>query len=70
MKRLLLVVGCAALLTSCGNKAQNQALKAQNDSLSVALAEREAELDGILGAFNEVEEGDQEITEGEKSVDF
>lgn len=70
MKRLLLVVGCAALLASCGNKAQNQALKAQNDSLSVALAEREAELNGILGAFNEVQEGFRLINEAEKRVDL
>lgn len=70
MKRLLLVVGCAALLASCGNKAQNQALKAQNDSLSVALAEREAELDGILGAFNEVQEGFRLINEAENRVDL
>lgn len=70
MKKLLLVVGCAALLASCGNKAQNQALKAQNDSLSVALAEREAELDGILGAFNEVQEGFRLINEAENRVDL
>lgn len=70
MKKLLLVVGCAALLASCGNKAQNQALKAQNDSLSVALAEREAELDGILGAFNEVQEGFRQINEAENRVDL
>lgn len=70
MKKLLLVVGCAALLASCGNKAQNQALKAQNDSLSVALAEREAELDGILEAFNEVQEGFRLINEAENRVDL
>lgn len=70
MKKLLLVVGCTALLASCGNKAQNQALKAQNDSLSVALAEREAELDGILGAFNEVQEGFRLINEAENRVDL
>ena len=63
-------MGCVALLASCGNRAQNEALKAQNDSLSVALAERDAELDAILGAFNEVQEGFRQINEAENRVDL
>lgn len=70
MKKLLLAVGCVALLASCGNRAQNEALKAQNDSLSVALAEKDAELEGILGALNEVQEGFRLISEAENRVDL
>lgn len=70
MKKLLLAVSCVALLSSCGNKAQNQALKAQNDSLSVALAEKDAEMDGILSALNEVQEGFRLINEAENRVDL
>lgn len=70
MKKLLLVVGCVALLASCGNRAKNEALKAQNDSLSVALAEKDAELEGILEALNEVQEGFRLINEAENRVDL
>lgn len=70
MKKLLLAVGCVALLASCGNRAQNEALKAQNDSLSVALAEKDAELESIFGALNEVQEGFRLINEAENRVDL
>ena len=69
-KLLLLAVGCVALLSSCGNRAQNAALKAQNDSLSVALAEKDAEMEGILGALSEVQEGFRLINEAENRVDL
>ena len=70
MKKLLLAVGCVVLLASCGNRAKNEALKAQNDSLSVALAEKDAEMEGILGALNEVQEGFRLINEAENRVDL
>lgn len=70
MKRLLLLSVCVAMLSACGNKAQNEALKAQNDSLSMVLAERDAELDGIMSAFNEVQEGFRLINEAENRVDL
>lgn len=70
MKKLLLAVGCVALLASCGNKAKNEALKAQNDSLAVVLAERDSELEGILSALNEVQEGFRLINEAENRVDL
>lgn len=70
MKKLLFAVSCVALLSSCGNKAQNQALKAQNDSLSVALAEKGAEMESILSALNEVQEGFRLINEAENRVDL
>ena len=70
MKKLLLAVGCVVLLASCGNRAQNEALKAQNDSLTVALSERDAELESIMSAFNEVQEGFRLINEAENRVDL
>jgi chromosome segregation ATPase len=51
-------------------KKSNEALKAQNDSLNVALAERDAELEGIMEAFNEVQEGFRLINEAENRVDL
>lgn len=70
MKKLLFLSVCAALLSACGNQAQNERLKSENDSLSVALAERDAELDGIMEAFNEVQEGFRLINEAENRVDL
>ena len=52
-----------ALLTSCGNGAQKDALKAQNDSLMVELSNRNAELADIMGAFKEVQEGVVQLNE-------
>lgn len=70
MKKLLFLSVCVALLSSCGNRAQNEALKAQNDSLTIALSERDAELENIMGAFNEVQEGFRLINEAENRVDL
>ena len=70
MKKLLLLSVCVAMLSSCGEMKKNEALKAQNDSLNVALAERDAELEGIMAAFNEVQEGFRMINEAENRVDL
>lgn len=71
MKKLVfLSLLSVALLTSCGNGAQKDALKAQNDSLMVELNNRNAELDEIMGAFNEVQEGFRQINEAENRVDL
>ena len=71
MKKLLLLLSvCVALLSSCGNRAQNEALKAQNDSLTMALTERDLELESIMSAFNEVQEGFRLINEAENRVDL
>lgn len=70
MKKLLLLTMCVVALSSCGNRAQNEALKAQNDSLTWALTERDAELESIMGAFNEVQEGFRLINEAEHRVDL
>ena len=70
MKKLLLLSVCVALLSSCGNRAQNEALKAQNDSLTMALTERDLELESIMSAFNEVQECFRLINEAENRVDL
>lgn len=71
MKKLFfLSVLATVLLTSCNNGARRDALKAENDSLLVELANRNAELDGIMEAFNEVQEGFRQINEAENRVDL
>ena len=70
MKKILFLLVGVALLSSCGEMQRNKNLKAENDSLNVALAERDAELEGIMEAFNEVQEGFRLINEAENRVDL
>lgn len=71
MKKLIVLSACvAALMASCGQMGNNQALQSQNDSLKVALSERDAELDQIMGTFNEIQDGFRQINEAEGRVDL
>jgi len=70
MKKLLLLCAGVAMLSSCGEMKRNEQLKTQNDSLNVVLAERDAELEAIMQAFNEVQEGFRQINEAENRVDL
>jgi chromosome segregation ATPase len=70
MKKLLLLLACVGFFSSCGDMKKNQSLKAENDSLNIALAERDAELENIMAAFNEVQEGFRLINEAENRVDL
>ena len=70
MKKLLFLSVCMALLASCGNAGKNEALKAENDSLTAALASRDAELEEIMTIFNDVQEGFRLINEAENRVDL
>lgn len=70
MKKILFLLVGVTLLSSCGEMQRNKSLKAENDSLNLALAERDAELEGIMEAFNEVQEGFRLINEAENRVDL
>lgn len=59
------------MLASCdGLTGGSKELKAQNDSLLAALNQRDAELDEMMGTFNEVSEGFREINAAENRVDL
>lgn len=70
MKKVVLFSLCtAALLASCTNAGQKKdTLQVQNDSLMLELSNRDAELDEIMGAFNEIQEGFREINEAETGL--
>ena len=56
MKKLAVLFVCAAMLASCdGFKGGSKDLKAENDSLLMELNQRNAELDDMMGTFNEVQ---------------
>lgn len=72
MKKVFLFVMCiGGLLTACNtNSKQQDLLKAQNDSLMLELSNRDAELDDIMGSFNDIQEGFREINAAENRVDL
>ena len=56
MKKLAILLVCAAMLASCnGLGGGSKDLKAENDSLLMELTQRNAELDEMMGTFNEVQ---------------
>jgi DNA repair exonuclease SbcCD ATPase subunit len=70
MKKLIFILAGAAMLTACNGGGQKSDLQAQNDSLVLALSQRNAELDEIMGAFNDVQDGIRRITDAENRVDL
>ena len=71
MKKLAVLFVCAAMLASCdGFKGGSKDLKAENDSLLMELNQRNAELDDMMGTFNEVQEGFRKINAAESRVDL
>ena len=62
MKKLAVLFVCVAMLASCDSfKGGSKDLKAENDSLLMELNQRNAELDDMMGTFNEVQEGFRKI---------
>ena len=71
MKKLAVLFVCAAMLASCdGFKGGSKDLKAENDTLLMELNQRNAELDDMMGTFNEVQEGFRKINAAESRVDL
>lgn len=72
MKKLAFLLVCVAtMMVSCdGITGGSKKLKAENDSLSTALAQRDAELDEMMSTFNDIQEGFRQINEAENRVDL
>lgn len=71
MKKLLLVACVAAFcLTSCNNGKNDSAAQntAQADSLNGIIAQKDSEINDLMGTLNEIEEGFQQISEAEHRV--
>lgn len=69
MKKLMLLIACAAMFAACdnfGNKQKN--LQQQNDSLQTALSQKNAELEEFMNTFNTIQEGFRLINEAEGRV--
>lgn len=72
MKKIAVLFVGAAVMASCGNFSgeSKDRLKAENDSLLLELNQRNAELDEMLGTFNEISEGFRQINEAENRVNL
>lgn len=71
MKKLLLMACCAAfLLAGCkdGKNVPDLANIQQRDSLNDIIAQKNSEINDLMGTFNEIEEGFQQINEAESRV--
>lgn len=71
MKKLLLVACVAAFcLTGCNNGKNDSAAQntAQADSLNGIIAQKDSEINDLMGTLNEIEEGFQQISEAEHRV--
>lgn len=73
MKKIVFMVlcACAGFLASCDQiSGKSDILKAENDSLLTVLSQRNAELDEMMGTFNQITEGFRQINEAENRVDL
>ena len=73
MKKLLYFVATVVALTSCdmiGGGSNRDQLKAENDLLMLLLTQRNAELDEMMGTFNDISEGFRLINAAENRVDL
>ena len=71
MKKLFFMVCCAALLmTGCkdGKNAAGQASVQQTDSLNDVIAQKDSEINEMMGTLNDIEEGFRLINEAENRV--
>lgn len=71
MKRLLFIGLCVLAMVACKQekqKADDTALIQQRDSLNQIIAQRENELNDMMGTMNEIEEGFREINEAQNRV--
>ena len=71
MKKIFLVTCVAAFcLTGCNNGKNDSAAQntAQADSLNGIIAQKDSEINDLMGTLNEIEEGFQQISEAEHRV--
>lgn len=68
MKKILCLVLCVAALVSCMNVNRERELEAKNDSLAVALSEKEEALNWTMQTIAEIQEGFRAINEAEGRV--
>ena len=73
MKKLLLICMCVMAFAACKqekSKGIDPAMVQQRDSLNQIIAQKENELNDMMGTMNEIEEGFREINEAQNRVNL
>ncbi len=73
MKKLLLICMCVMAFVACKQekaKGIDPAMAQQRDSLNQIIAQKENELNDMMGTMNEIEEGFREINEAQNRVNL
>ncbi len=73
MKKLLLICMCVMAFAACKqekSKGIDSAMVQQRDSLNQIIAQKENELNDMMGTMNEIEEGFREINEAQNRVNL
>jgi len=71
MKKLMILALTCLMVTACeqnSKKQQETLLAQQRDSLSQIIAQKDSEIDDMLGTLNDIEEGFREISEAQGRV--
>lgn len=69
MKKLLVVLACASVLISCGpSESERLQMNGRIDSLQALVNQRDSEIDELMGTFNEIQNGFEQINAAEGRV--
>lgn len=70
MKKMLFIAACLMALTACKNEKTENSLSqvSQADSLQKIIAQKDNEINDMMGIFNDIEEGFRQINEAENKV--
>lgn len=70
MKKMIIFAACAAMFVGCGQKKENAAEQYALDSLQNIIEQKDTELDELMGTFNEIQDGFDQINEAQGRVDM
>lgn len=70
MKKLFIIAACALLTMSCQNKEKEAAQTSLIDSLSQVNAQKDSEINDMLGTLNDIQEGFRLINEAEGRINL
>lgn len=70
MKKIIMLAACAALFASCGQSNKNDKNSYALDSLQNIIEQKDTELDDLMGTFNEIQEGFDQINEAQDRVNM
>lgn len=69
MKKLFVVLACANVLISCGpSESEKLQMNGRIDSLQTVINQRDSEIDELMGTFNEIQAGFEQINAAEGRV--